>query len=604
MKLLPSSIFPLPESFLVPDSEYDAIFARLFEARNDGCLGISLDEKEVNLLMTPPAELLHWVQRVTNPANTVVISPFVLYADTLYTGRDYYYETRILEGLRRLKGDGAGNLEVNILSDLLRSRLEKNAAGMESAEPDWQWVSALHAAFSPVSILTGGPGTGKTTSLARMLGVLLQMNPDLRIRLAAPTGKAAVRMRESLLNSAHPDDKAIIEKVLDKYPPSTLHRLLESRHLSPFFKRTTDNPLDADVVVIDECSMIGAALFAHLLDAIPTGTKLILLGDPNQLASVEAGSVFADMCKALEPSANSFTPEFLSIYQGLKESGVPLSGELSPLESNTSFLDGHLVRLMKTYRYDANSVMGRFTEGVTAGNTDCIPATESTTDDTLRIDVQHSPKVWEDFAKLYLAYMQEPDIEEALKKLNEVRILAAIYATPYGVDALNEWITQYLRKYARSHKDIDFQPSSVDFYHNQPIMVTKNMQSLGLSNGDVGIIRKRASDDKLMAYFSVTKGKGKNIQEGIKEINPGLITHFTDVFAMSIHKSQGSEFKHVLLVLPEHVNPLLTRELIYTGLTRGKSGGQVVLQASSEVLKEAIANPVQRVSNIAYRLTQ
>jgi exodeoxyribonuclease V alpha subunit len=604
MNLLPTSIYPMSEDVPQSDPAYAALFQRLFDARKDGCLGITLNENEVNLLMNPPAELQHWVQQVVTPTDTKVISPFVLYAHTLYTGRDYYYETRILEGFKRLKADKSDQCDAKVLSDILRPRFEANVTGAEGSEPDWQWVAALHAAFSPVSILTGGPGTGKTTSLSCMLGLLLQVNPDLRIRLAAPTGKAAMRMRESLLNSAHPDDKGMIEQVLDKYPPSTLHRLLESRHQSPFFKRTAENPLEADVVVVDECSMIGAALFAHLMDALKPGTQLILLGDPNQLASVEAGSVFADICKALEASANSFTPEFITFYQHLKQSGAPLSGDLSPLKSNASFLDGHLVRLMKTYRYDANSVMGRFTAGVTAGNTDCILETESTTDDTLRIDVTHSPKVWEEFAQLYLAYMQEPNIEEAIKKFNEVRILAAIYATPYGVDALNEWITQYLRKYARSHKDIDFRPSTFDFYHNQPIMVTQNMHSLGLSNGDVGIIRKRPSDGKLMAYFSVTKGKGKNAQEGIKEINPGLITHFTDVFAMSIHKSQGSEFKHVLMVLPECINPLLTRELIYTGLTRGKSGGQVVLQASNEVLNDAIKNTVQRVSNIACRLTQ
>jgi exodeoxyribonuclease V alpha subunit len=599
MNLLPASIFPVSEDGPQPHPDYAALFQRLFDARKDGCLGITLEDNEINLLKNLPPELEHWVQQVSTTTDMNVISPFVVYENTLYTGRDYYYETRILEGFKRLKSDRSVPCDPKVLSDLLNARI--TVAG--GTDPDWQWVAALHAAFSPVSILTGGPGTGKTTSLARMLGVLLQMNPNLRIRLAAPTGKAAVRMRESLLNSAHPDDKAIIEKVLDKYPPSTLHRLLESRHLSPFFKRTKDNPLDADVVVIDECSMIGAALFAHLLDAIPTGTKLILLGDPNQLASVEAGSVFADICKALEASANSFAPEFVEFYQNLKQSGVPLSGELSPLKSNASYLDGHLVRLMKTYRYDASSVMGRFTAGVTAGNTDCIPDTEAGTDDTLRIDVQHSPKVWEDFAKLYLPYMQEPDIEEALKKLNEVRILAAIYATPFGVDELNEWITRYLGKYAKS-QGIEFHHSNIDFYHNQPIMVTQNMNTLGLSNGDVGIIRRRDADGKLMAYFAVTKGKGKNAHEGIKEINPGLITQFTHVFAMSIHKSQGSEFKNVLMVLPEFTNPLLTRELIYTGLTRGKSGGQVVLQASHEVLKEAIKNTVQRVSNIAYRLTQ
>jgi exodeoxyribonuclease V alpha subunit len=600
MNLLPTSIYPLIDQASQPAPAYAALFQRLFDARKEGCLGIALEAQELDLLMNLPSDLQQWVQQVETPTDVKVISPFVLYAQTLYTGRDYYYETCILEGFKRLKSDRSVQCDAKALSDILRVRI----AGAESTEPDWQWVAALHAAFSPVSILTGGPGTGKTTSLARMLGVLLQMNPNLRIRLAAPTGKAAVRMRESLLNSAHSDDKGMIEQVLDKYPPSTLHRLLESRHQSPFFKRTASNPLDADVLVVDECSMIGAALFAYLMDAIQSGTKLILLGDPNQLASVEAGSVFADICKALEPSANSFSPEFIAFYQNLIQSGVPLSGELNPLKSNASFLDGHLVRLMKTYRYDANSVMGRFTAGVTAGNTDCILETESTTDDTLRMDVTHNPKVWEDFAKLYLVYMQELNIEEAIKKLNEVRILAAIYATPYGVDALNEWITQYLRKYARSHKDIDFRPSTIDFYHNQPIMVTQNIHALGLSNGDVGIIRRRSLDDKLMAYFSVTERKGKNINEGIKEINPGLITHFTDVFAMSIHKSQGSEFKHVLMVLPECINPLLTRELIYTGLTRGKSGGQVVLQASTEVLKEAIANTVLRVSNIAYRLTQ
>jgi len=600
MKLFPDSI--LPHSFASLSEEVPpnaSVFQRLFEARSNGCLGISLSNDDTSALGAISHEVKAWI----GPPGTGEDAPFpfVRNGDMLYTGRDYYYESRIVEGLKRLQASDCQFPEINAT---LRNGFSKRGFSIgqsKEQDTDWQWVASLHALGSPLTVLTGGPGTGKTTTLARMLGLMTLLKPNIRIRLAAPTGKAAVRMQESLLHAAHSEDKAAIQKMLEKHPPTTIHRLLESKYQTPFFKRNRENPLQADVVVIDECSMIGASLFAHLLDALQAGSRLILLGDPDQLASVESGSVFADICKAMEPAQNKFHSDFVAFYQNVQQSDAP------SLETQPPSMNGNLIRLMRTYRFDSKSPMGTLSSAVIHGNSEIVDTVKTDLLDNFYWDEDYSEDAWKEFGRLYIPYILEKDIYKALEKFNEVRVLCAFYKSDHGVDAMNQWMEDFLRRSARANSDMDFYPVSGDFYHNQPILITQNMHSLGLSNGDVGIIRKDEGSGQLMAYFSdnaTPKNSADTTRPKVRKVSPGLITHCTTVFAMTIHKSQGSEFKNLLLILPQEDHPLLTRELVYTGLTRAKSGGRTVLQVKGPVLKAAIGKCVQRVSNIVQRLTQ
>ena len=274
------------------------------------------------------------------------------------------------------------------------------------------------------------------------------------------------------------------------------------------------------------------------------------------------------------------------------------------LKTSNSLLNEHLVRLKKTYRYESNSKMGRFTKAVIDGHQNQLESIASMDEESLKIDVDYKDAIFIDFIKKYTMYICEPDIKIALEKFNDCRVLCAVRQSDKGVYKINEKIVNYLKKYSKEHQ-LNFIPST-DFYENQPIMVTKNLDALNLFNGDVGIIRKsRWHNNRLMAFFPIGNetdyGAIKDID--IKAINPGFISDWELVFAMTIHKSQGSEFKDVLVILPnKEENKLLTRELLYTAITRAKKGGVAIIQATMNIIYKTTSQKVDRVSGIVERI--
>lgn len=540
------------------------------------------------------------------------LKPFVYFKNKLYTGRNFYYETQIINHLTRLSKskvpDVFNKLNLNKVKDFitkLQSVDENLNTFTEDEKPDWQLVAALNALDKQISIITGGPGTGKTTTVAKVLSILNQLNPKLKIELAAPTGKASVRMKESLIQSTGNNRYYEIDDLINEIKPKTIHRLLRYNYHSPFFKKNQENPIKADVIIVDECSMIDVALFAKLLDAIADGTKLILLGDSNQLSPVGAGSVFGDICAALEHSENKFKAQKIAFFNEYLAKDRKLSNAFNlDQKDKTVFLDQHLVRLQKTYRYDAQSKMGDFTSNIIKGKADYAMKYIVNQDDALRIDLKYEESLLIEFAKKFKAYIEEEDIKEAIIQLNDNRILCAVKKSKLGVYAINEKIENLLKGMYRKNKYL-FDPNKKDFYHNQPILVTKNMNDLGLYNGDVGLIRKNHKG-QMMAYFPSTGEEdeyGKIEGKDLKAINPNLISDFETVFAMTIHKSQGSEFKNIFIVLPKNEdNKVLTRELLYTAITRAKKGGEIIIQTSEATLKNAISRKTERVSGIVERL--
>lgn len=403
-------------------------------------------------------------------------------------------------------------------------------------------------------IITGGPGTGKTHSVSSKLVELFTGDFDLKAALAAPTGKAAARMNESIKKFAEDTKNSISEEVKTKLTglkAQTIHRLLGYIPDSVFFRHNEKKRLPYDVLIIDECSMVDGAMMAKLLNAVADNTKVYLLGDKDQLASVEAGSVFGDLCRAKD-------------YE---------------------LLYGKVEVKTKSWRFDADKGIGKFSQEVISGSFSDL--TSYVDDEQITIDTTFSSELFNQYAILYKEYIEEPEIGIALQKLNLVRFLCVTRENDQSVSKVNKQIQYYL-----STQIDEFKPKSEGFYHNQPIIITQNDYKLGIFNGDVGLIRKEG--ETLFAWFESTDGE-------IKKIQAGYLNHYETVFAMTIHKSQGSEFDNVVVILPEKQGEkLLTRELLYTGVTRAKT--KVLLQTSVEVLEKCVKSLVSRASGLEKRL--
>jgi len=524
----------------------------------------------------------------------VLDKPFVVYNGKFYLQRYFLYETQIVQKIELLRQQAAASFEERLAELVgLRSFVDKLFSDFESegsAEEriNWQMVAALNSSLEQFSIITGGPGTGKTTTVAKLLAVLYKQNSRLTVCLAAQTGKAAARLKESLNNSKSKlecDD--FIKIFFDKIKPLTIHRLLGFVPGSVDFRHNRGNSLPYDVIIVDESSMVDVPLMAKLFEAVSVHSKIILLGDKNQLASVEAGSIFGDLCKSAGDGINNFPEDKVRFFNSLISKGkVPDSYVFKDLK-----ITSLICELKKSYRFKSDSDIGNIARKILNGK-DVDYSEYAGEIEPKGVFLREKPIDADIHAYLlkYKEYTQEDDIKKALVKFNEVKVLCASRSGSFGVEEMNIQVEKYLiEKKIIKRKD-------GEFYENRPILITKNDYSLGLFNGDVGICRTNQNGD-MKVYFDDSAS-----ETGLKEIEPSFMQSFETVFAMTIHKSQGSEFTHVLLYLPQQgkAEALLTRELLYTGVTRGKDS--VLIVSEKEVLQQAIATPVQRVSGVIDRL--
>lgn len=502
--------------------------------------------------------------------------PFILHNSRFYIQRYFVYETLILRRIKEfLKKEDASFFERKQQLLTKRDFLDElfinddSIAHLPAEERiDWQFIASTLAVLNNFMIITGGPGTGKTTTTSKLLKILKAFDPNLKVALAAPTGKAAARLSESL----------------EGEEATTIHRLLKSKANTHHFYHDAQNPLQFDVVIIDEASMIDVALFAKLLIAIGDDTRLILLGDKDQLASVGAGSLFRDLCltQIRLNHLNTSMVDFINALIQQPERSLP---EAYKNNINNTLLTNHIIELKRSRRFDSTKGIGKFSKAVINNEINLISSFISQGDsEQVCIDTEYSDHVFNQCIDRYLDFLEEPDIKCALNKFNRFRVLCAIREGEQGLSHINKRIEDALIRRGHIH------PNG-EFYHNQPIIITRNYYDLGLYNGDIGIVRYD-NDNELVAYF--------NDKNTVKKVVPGLIRHSETAFAMTIHKSQGSEYEEILVILPQKDDlNLLTRELLYTAITRAKK--RVTLQSSGVGLFNIAERRVKRTSGISER---
>lgn len=532
-------------------------------------------------------------------------TPFIFVNERLYLQRYFQYEQQIVKSISGFVNAGNDLLETRreelrsireFIITHFRSLDEKTGNG-----PDYQLIVALQAYQNNYSIITGGPGVGKTTSIKKLLTILLKIKPDLKVALCAPTGKAAQRMKESLffnpaIEKVPPSE--IVEKIdAIKEKASTIHLLLKSlkfKDNSPYFTYHKDNPLNVEVVIVDESSMIDVALFAKLLDAIPSTARVIFLGDKDQLVSVEAASIFGDICSSIplnkfDASNVQFLNEFL---EGIQQVGA------SQITNDTHVLTSKMTQLTHSHRFKSNDGIGIMTKAVINEDIATVNTFLNNEDEQVKIDTQYQETTYNALFENYKGYIEilrdttkafDLRIKEAIESFNQFRILTAIREGAQGIQGINKKV---------EHKLANWFPgifrTDLEFYEYRPVMVTKNNYNVSptLFNGDTGIIAKDEKDE-LKAWF---EKDGKIIPYAC-----GFLGKVETNFAQTIHKSQGSEYPKVLVVMPKNKDILiLTKELLYTGVSRGKS--KVTLMANEDIIATIVGKKVQRVSGIISQL--
>lgn len=594
-------------------------------------------------------------------AHGVGNTPMVRAGSRLYLRRYWQYERDVRGAIdRRLALGAAGRdalppMALRHALDVLFPSAVSSPAGIHAppAHADWQKMACALAARNAFSIVTGGPGTGKTTTVVKLLALLQSLELDtnlgaddavaavsaraLRIRLAAPTGKAAARLNESIagaVRSLRLDGLAQAEAVRASIPTevTTLHRLLGSRPDSRRFRHHAGNPLPLDVLVVDEASMVDLEMMAALLAALPEGARLVLLGDKDQLASVEAGAVLGELC--LRAGEGHYLPQTRDWLQAV--SGEVVAPEL--LDPHGTALDQAVAMLRHSHRFTADSGIGRLAEAVNAGDVAALrsvwrsrhpdlsrlglagpgdaplralaidgAATEFPSDGRGRIargDVLPPPVGYRHYLEKLrdgqpaAAHASLGDFDawarDVLEAYGQFQVLCALRRGPWGVEGLNQRIAALL-------VDAGLLPHAQGWYLGRPVLVMRNDYGLGLMNGDIGItlVLPQAGADgvnRLALRVAFAAGDGSN---AIRWVLPSRLQSVESVFAMTVHKSQGSEFTHAALVLPDRLNPVLTRELIYTGITRARHWFSLAeADPSHRVMEDATRRRVRRASGL------
>lgn len=466
---------------------------------------------------------------------------------------------------------------------------------------NWQKVAAAVALTKRFVVISGGPGTGKTTTVTKLLAVLLEQaqsrGENTTIELVAPTGKAAARLTESIGKAV--SSLPVSDRIKAQIPTnaSTIHRLLGAITGSVEFRYNRDNQLHLDILVVDEASMIDLSMMYKLTEALPKSARLILLGDKDQLASVEAGAVLGDIC--------SFSHYGFSRNQATQLSRLTGFAELETSSTVPSISDS-LCMLKKSYRFDARSGIGQLAQAINHGSSKKVAEvwrTGFTDIAKFPIDSTHYQNLIQTLVEEYRHFLtrihqRQSDLANNIEQLEHTakaalalfsssRLLCALREGDFGVSGLNQRIEKALsaRKLIQLNDEL--------WYSGRPILITQNDYALGLYNGDIGLCL--FDDEKAKVFFEQPDGS-------IKSVLASRIPEHETAYAMTIHKSQGSEFSHALMVLPPEFSPILTRELVYTGITRAKN--RLSLYSDERIFERALKVRTTRASGLVKRLRE
>ncbi len=501
----------------------------------------------------------------------------------LYLQRYWQYEQCLAQAIHDKSQPDSLDFKVDI--DILKKGIKQLFSTTLQAEPDWQRVAAINAVLKRFCIISGGPGTGKTTTVIKLLVLLVQqaINP-LRIILGAPTGKAAARLQESIRSAKA--SLTVDQNILNQIPEDavTLHRLLG---VTPgFTSQRKKKQLAADVVIIDEASMIDLSLMVKLFESLPAHCRLILLGDRDQLSSVSAGSVLSDLCQ----QTGQYSATLAQYIEQISGDVIPLCDRIN------SVIQDSVVILQKSYRFKKDSGIGRLAKYTLLGHERAFlqELKKPSSPDIIWIEMRSesdNKKEMETYITAlssgYNAFFQivqkGATPAQIFSAFNEFRILVAHRHGHTGVDGLNSQVEQiFQKKYTAKIHD--------QWYAGRPVMVLENNNFLGVANGDIGLILRSAEhNNELRVFFESRRGE-------MKVLHPERLPRHETAFAITVHKSQGSEFEQIMLVLPEEDMPILSRELLYTAITRAKE--KLILSGSETLFKQTLKRSVVRSSGL------
>jgi exodeoxyribonuclease V alpha subunit len=564
-----------------PELELAAKLVSNFRARGDVCVPLrdvtSTEAEKMGSAEVPV--LKDWLKKLRSSGvvgDPGEFAPLILdQSERLYLQRYWRYEDELGRNLQaRLRDKSPRDFDP---ADLARGIVE-----LFPGPSDLQKIAAFVAATSRLCVISGAPGTGKTRTIVLICALLLTLakKHELSFALAAPTGKAAARLKETIAQTGV--SLRLPGELKLPAHASTIQRLLGARGDSPHFRHNAKNPLTADVVIVDEASMIDLALLAKLFDAIRPDARIILVGDKDQLASVEAGSAFRDIC----------TPGFdLGVSVSLADAFAKITGEkLDGTSTDQAPIHSVVVELRRNYRFTPGAGIGELSTAVNRG--DAVGAIAvlkgggsirwRPTPSLKSFERELRERVFPRFEKL----LRLSDPAVALEQLAEFAVLCALRRGPFGAETVNAMLEGMLR-------ETGLIEVAGRYHAGEPIIIVRNDYNVGLFNGDLGIVLPDAVTGELRVFF---RGEG----DEVLNFAPGRLPAHEPAFALTVHKSQGSEFHEALVILPERDAPVLTRELLYTGITRVRE--TVEVWASEEILRQTIERKIERSSGLRERL--
>ncbi len=549
----------LQRRFGLHDTDHKRLVERLLLARDQGHVCLPLDVPAAATLQAT-AQTSDWLGLAGEQA------PVILDRNRLYLYRHHRDECIIAHALLEWQAQGAA-----WSADMLHWLPRLFPHHLPDQPEHGQWVATACSLLQPFTLISGGPGTGKTTTVVRLLALLKMQQPGLRVLLAAPTGKAAARLNEAMrkgvqrLAHEHPHLPAV---TFDE--ARTLHRLLGAGNHG--LRHHEHNPLHCDALILDEASMIDQYLMARVCQALPSRSRLILLGDAQQLAAVEAGSVLADIA-----ALRQGTGYRASLVRQFAQAGLPV-----PPAAQHPPLADQVHRLQQSWRFGSDSPLGQLARAVLAGDAGTMETVLQQHGDTLRQLAETQLPRWVE--QQYAPVLAARSPQQALERFTHARILAVQRGGPLGLQALSARVERLL--------GFAVDPGAPQPQHGLPFIIRRNDPELGLFNGDIGLFWQQGGHVLAWTDSGLSEHQG---------LHPARLPHWEPAWCMTVHQSQGSEFDHVLLTLPGMPSTLLSRELLYTAITRARQ--TVTFIGPSERLQESLLRKAARHSGLTERLS-